>query len=139
MDRQTIFLCRQPHSIESNTPHGDERRTAIYRGDALIGGSARDEGPPSEGWRTWRPPRGHIPRRCHERRLNPGRKDRRRKAGANGDRRSAIYRGGALNRGYARNEGIAAGRLATRRPLRGHLPRRCADRRLCRRRKDRHR
>ena len=37
------FWCRLPHSIESNTPRGLRRRTAIYREGTLIGGSARDE------------------------------------------------------------------------------------------------
>ena len=46
MDRRTVFffLCRRPHSIESNTPHRDDRRAAIYRGGSLIGGSTRDKG-----------------------------------------------------------------------------------------------
>ena len=47
MDMRTVFsssfLCHLGHYIESNTPHGDDRRKAIYRGGALIGGSARDE------------------------------------------------------------------------------------------------
>ena len=44
MDRRTVFFfCGLPHSIESNTPHRYDRRTAIYRGGALIGRSTRDE------------------------------------------------------------------------------------------------
>ena len=41
-----------------------------------------------------------------------GRKDRCRKAGPRGDRLAAIYRGGALNGGYARDGGATVGRLA---------------------------
>ena len=41
--REVLFLVLDAEPIEFSTPRGDKRRMAIYRGDALIGGSARYE------------------------------------------------------------------------------------------------